>query len=133
MNSEILSTLDNETQLRILTGTLNEGKLSDPQKQQVLDICKTTLQQFKIQTNVKLFVEQHPDYLFEGKFPPIDTKNFPDGLISEGTQATYAKNLTLVFNCVNSKATNMGSVCEEKHDDFRTANLTGTNFGAFLG
>jgi hypothetical protein len=71
---------------------------------------------------VQKYVIDHPDYLFEGKFPPIDTKNFPDGLISEGTQATYAKNLTLVFNCVNSKATNMGSVCEEKHDDFRTAN-----------
>ena len=101
MNSEILSTLDDETQLRILTGTLNEGKLSDPQKQQVLDICKTTLQQFKIQTNVKLFVEQHPDYLLNQKFPPINTKNFADGNISIGTQEIYTKNLALVFNAVN--------------------------------
>ena len=70
MNSEILSTLDDETQLRILTGTLNEGKLSDPQRQQIVDTCKMSLQQFKIQTNVKLFVEQHPDYLLNQKFPP---------------------------------------------------------------
>ena len=113
MNSEILSTLDNETQLRILTGTLNEGKLSNPQRQQVVDICKTTLQQFKIQTNVKLFVEQHPDYLVEHMFPPINTKNFADGNISVGTQAMYVKNLALVFNCVNSKESDMGFVCED--------------------
>ena len=90
MNSEILTSVDDETKLRIIAGLLCEGKLTDQQKTYFLEITKTSLQQFKIQTNVKIFVEQHPDYLLNKVFPPINTKNFADGNISVGTQETLS-------------------------------------------
>ena len=52
MNAEILSTLDDETQIRILASTLHGGKLTDAQKQNLLDVSKQTLQKFTIQSNV---------------------------------------------------------------------------------
>ena len=107
MNSQILSTLDDETQIRILAATLISGKLTDEQKKYLVDTTKQTLQKFTIESNVKQYVLDHPDYLLERMFAPIDTKGFPDGVISITTQQNMAKALALVFNCVNSKENDM--------------------------
>ena len=60
--------------------------------------------------------------MFERKFPPLDTKHFPAGNISTGTQESMGKGLALAFNCVNSKETDMYKVSDDMHEDFLSGN-----------
>ena len=122
MNSEILATLDNETQIRVLASTLNGGKLTDAQKQDLVDTTKQTLLKFTIESNVKEYCSLHPDALLERMFPPIDTKGFPDGKITITTQENMAKALALVFNCVNGKETDMWVISDNLQEDFLSGN-----------
>jgi len=122
MNSVILSNVDDETQLRIVAGTLCGGELTDAEKQQLVDSTKQTLLKITIQSNVKQFVADHPDFLLERMFPPIDTKKFQDGNISAGSQQSYAKSLMMVFNCVNSKENDMWNVTGDMQGDFLSGN-----------
>eukprot|EP01048_Picozoa_sp_COSAG05_P024679 COSAG05_NODE_5918_length_1059_cov_3.848958_1_plen_298_part_10 len=120
--ADLLSSVDNETQIRILANTLHGGKLTDEQKQDFLDVSKNSLQCYTIQTNVKEYVRDHPDFLLEGEFPPIDTKKFQDGNISTGSQKSYAKSLMMVFNCVNGKASEMWVISDNLQEDFLSGN-----------
>ena len=122
MNSVILSNVDDETQLRIVAGTLCGGELTDAEKQQLVDSTKQTLLKFTIQSNVKQYVADHPDFLLERMFPPIDTKGFPDGKISIVTQQNMAKALAMVFNCVNGKEADMWVVADDMQEDFLSGN-----------
>ena len=74
---------------------------------------KRFLQEFDIQSAVKAYVTEHPDFLLNQKFPPIDTKNFADGNISIGTQATYAKHVALAFNTLNGKTSDMYNIDDD--------------------
>eukprot|EP01048_Picozoa_sp_COSAG05_P005785 COSAG05_NODE_353_length_10881_cov_72.725839_2_plen_470_part_00 len=122
MNAAILSTVDDETKLRIVAGLLSDGTLTDQQKTYFLEITKGALEQFTIESNVKVYVRDHPDFLLERMFPPIDTKKFPDGNISIGAQQSYTKALAMVFNCLNSKENDMWVVSDGMHEDFLSGN-----------
>eukprot|EP01048_Picozoa_sp_COSAG05_P011333 COSAG05_NODE_1063_length_5992_cov_6.381470_3_plen_157_part_00 len=65
---------------------------------------------------------EHPDFLLERKFPPIDTKKFQDGNISTGSQKSYAKSLMMVFNSVNSKENDMWNITDDMQEDFISGN-----------
>eukprot|EP01048_Picozoa_sp_COSAG05_P023714 COSAG05_NODE_5250_length_1225_cov_4.557726_2_plen_298_part_01 len=119
---ELLLSLDNETQIRLLSCTLNRGLLTNDQKEEILLVTKKTLQTFTIQTNVKEYVRNHPDFLLEGQFPPIDTKKFQDGNISTGSQKSYANSLMMVFNCVNGKGSDMWVISDNLQEDFLSGN-----------
>ena len=73
------------------------GVLTDAQKQQLVDSTKQTLLKFTIQSNVKKYVADHPDYLLERMFAPIDTKGFFDGKISIVTQQNIWPSVGLTF------------------------------------
>jgi len=120
--SDVLATLDDEAQLRIVANTLGGGGLTGTQKQHIVDVNKRVLQEFDIQSAAKAYVTEHPDFLLNQKFPPIDTKNFADGDISIGTQATYAKHVALVFNTLNGKMGDMYNVDGDQHDDYMKGN-----------
>ena len=120
--ADLLSTLDDETQIRVLAGTLCNGVLTDAQKQQLVDSTKQTLLKFTIQSNVKQYVADHPDFLLERMFAPIDTKGFSDGKISIVTQQNMAKALAMVFNCVNGKEADMWVVADDMQEDFLSGN-----------
>ena len=63
--AEMLSTLDDETQIRILAGTLHNGMLTNAQKEEILHVNKKALHTFTIQTNVKKFVAENPNFLLD--------------------------------------------------------------------
>ena len=120
--SDVLAALDDETQLRIVANTLGGGELTGTQKQHIVDVNKRVLQDFNIQSAVRAYVADHPDFLVNKMFPPVDTKNFADGNISIGTQETYTKNLALVFNAVNGQQSDMCNIDDDQHDDFVKGN-----------
>ena len=120
--TDMLSTFDDETKLRIVAGLLGGGELTDAQKQHLVDVNKQTLLKFTIQSNVKQYVADHPDFLLERMFPPIDTKGFSDGKISIVTQQNMAKALAMVFNCVNGKEADMWVVADDMQEDFLSGN-----------
>ena len=120
--ADLLSSFDDETKLRIVAGLLSGGTLTDQQKTYFLEITRGALQQFSIESNVKEYVTDHPDYLLERMFAPINTKKFQDGKITIGTQESMAKALSMAFNSVNGKETDMWNITDDMQEDFLSGN-----------
>eukprot|EP01047_Picozoa_sp_COSAG01_P057224 COSAG01_NODE_6590_length_3589_cov_56.646421_3_plen_429_part_00 len=121
----LLSTLDNETQIRILGSTL-KGPTNEPltQAQKVLFIDSATaaLKRIQSEVNICAFVQDNPNFLLDLTFPPNPTKHHPDGVHTMASQETYATHIITAFNCYKQKASNIRTVDESDSDELVSYN-----------
>jgi hypothetical protein len=117
---DVLSSLDNSTQIAVLTNTLKdeEGNSLPAHIKTLLDfMLNQSLSDILSRQRVCKYVTDDPNFLLNGGWPPLSSLHHRDGERTVSCQEKSCQFVAMAFNSFKNKITNMYTIDEDDADE----------------